>query len=198
MKRRRVLVVICHPVAESLVSAAGQRVVAGLRTAGHDVEVIDLYAEGFDPLLGLEGWRAQFSAEPIDPELRSHAEALARAHTLVLVHPTWFGGQPAMLKGWFDRVFTNGVAYDMAPGQRRIKGRLHNIRRIIVVTTYGSGRAMNRLQGEPGRRFVYRGLRSLCHWRCRVQYLALYGLDRIDEPARAAWLTDVEHWMSQR
>lgn len=198
MSRRKVLVVICHPVADSLGAAAGERVVAGLRRAGHEVRVLDLYREGFDPVLDLEGWQAQLEPGRLRADLVPHAEALRWAHTLVLVHPTWFGSQPAMLKGWFDRILTNGVAYSMAPGQRRIKGTLHNIRRIVVVTTYGSGPVMNRLQGEPGRRFVRRGLRSLCHWRCRVQYVALYGLDRISRPAIGAWLEDVEEWMATR
>src|SRR5690606_21899281 len=103
-------------------------------------------------------------------------------------HPTWFGSAPAMLKGWFDRVLTNGVAFERRPGEGRIRSRLRNIRRIVVVTSHGSGRVMNAVQGEPGKRLVHRGLRSMCHPLCRTKWLALYGVDRGDAAARNRWL----------
>lgn len=189
----RVLVVHCHPNPDSLVSAARDRVISGLTTAGHDIEQLDLYAESFDPVLGVDEWVAHGSSkEPFD----RHGELLRWCDTLVFTYPTWFGAQPAMLKGWLDRVWTNGVAYELQPNKASISGRLRNIRRLHVVTTHGSSKLVNSLQGEPGKRVILRGLRALCHPLARGRWHALYGLDTADDRARTKWLADLETTMA--
>jgi putative NADPH-quinone reductase len=194
-----VLVVHCHPVADSLGAAARDRVLAGLARGRHDARVIDLYAEGFQPVLSRTEWEAQrepLSSKPAD--VHRHAEALRWAQALVLVYPTWWGGQPAMLKGWIDRVWVEGVAYTLPPGADRIRPLLRNLRRLVVVTTHGSPKRVNVLQGEPGKRVVLRQLRALCRRRGRGRWIALYGVDQADEARRRAFLDRVEHRLSSR
>jgi putative NADPH-quinone reductase len=83
-----------------------------------------------------------------------------------------------MLKGWFDRVWVTGVVYELPAGKNRITALLHNVKRIVVVTTHGSSKLVNAVQGEPGKRTVTRSLRALCnHW-CRTDWLAMYAVDR--------------------
>ena len=120
----------------------------------------------------------------------TYAFALGATH-LVFVYPTWFGAPPAMLKGWLDRVWVAGVAFDRVPGSNRPRARLMHIRRLSVVTTYGSSRWVNALEGEPGKRLVKRWLRVLCHPLARTRWIALYGLDRADDAARRAFLDRV-------
>ncbi len=188
----RCLVVVCHPREDSLTRAAFERVRQGLTAAGHEVRVIDLDALDFDPrLTAFE--RADHLGDPSSrPDLAEHVEALRWAHRLVLVHPTWFGGQPARLKGWFDRVWMHGVAFTLPEGATRIHANLRNIRRIDVVTTYGSSRFVNFVQGNGGRLIVFRTLRILCHPLCRTSSTALYELDRTTPAQIVSWLDDVE------
>lgn len=186
-----VLVIHCHPVPESLVSAALGRVLDGLDGSGHDVRVTDLYADGFDPVLNADEHRRHLDPGVADDVVR-HAEDLQWCDTLVLVYPTWWSGQPAMLKGWFDRVWANGVAWDLPDGASRIRPRLRNIRRIVVVTTHGSSKLVNALEGESGKRTVTRSLRLMCARRCRTQWVALYGVDTATEEQRAAFLDRVQ------
>jgi NAD(P)H dehydrogenase (quinone) len=190
--KRRVLVVYSHPVEFSLVAAAKDRVLSSLEAKSHEVEFVDLYADDFDPRLSMEGWHGHLNPNGVDPEIAEYAKKLQWCDTLVLVYPTWYGAQPSMLKGWFDRVLTNGVAYHHSPGQAPFRPGLKNIRRIVVVTTHGSSKPMNSLQGEPGKRVVLRGLRSLCSPLCRSSWLALYKVDRCDHATRTQWLTKVE------
>jgi putative NADPH-quinone reductase len=117
---------------------------------------------------------------------------LKAADGLVFVYPTWFGGPPAMLKGWLDRVWVERVAFTKVAGSNRPRARLHNIRRLVVVTTYGSSRWVNAVEGEPGKRLVRRWLRVLCHPLARSRWVALYGIDTADEPARVAFLDHVD------
>ena len=135
----RALVVYCHPLEDSFIAAARDRVLAGLDAGGAEVRFTDLYTEGFDP-----GFTASDHARHLDPgtdpSLTAKADDLQWCHTLVLVYPTWWSGQPAMLKGWIDRVWVNGVAWNLPPGANRLKPGLHNVRRLVAVTTHGSPR----------------------------------------------------------
>ncbi len=198
MKRRpsTALVVYCHPDPDSFSAHLRDRTLAGLRAAGYEIDLIDLYGEGFEPTLRRDEWSAHRTTE-ISADVADHCRRLASADALVLVYPTWWSGQPAMLKGWFDRVWVDGVAYDLAPGARRITSRLRKIRSITVVTTHGSARYLNIIEGQSGRRFVGRQLRALCSWRMRVHWVALYDIDRATAADRTAFAADVERRLAR-
>ncbi len=187
----RALVVYCHPNAESFVAAVRDRVLAGLSVGGAEVRLTDLYADGFDPGFTATE-RANHRQPGIDPTLAASADDLAWCDTLVLVYPTWWSGQPAMLKGWIDRVWVNGVAWSLPDGANRIRPGLRNIRRIVAVTTHGSPKWINMVEGESGKRTVSRSLRAMCHPLARTTWLAMYGIDTADESARVAFLDRVE------
>ncbi len=186
---RRFLIVRAHPIADSFVNAAGDRAVAALEATGHDVKQIDLYVDEFDPTVSLDEWRGRRGG--IAQDIAHYADDLRWATDLVFVYPTWFGSHPAMLKGWFDRVWVEGVAYRLVPRARAAKGTLRNIRGIWSVTSHGSSRAMNIVQGEPGKHFVSRGLRPLCSRRCRVRWVAFYGNDTASPQDREQFLSRV-------
>lgn len=182
---------VAHPVRESLVQAAAEEAIQARRKSGSEIKVIDLYVENFDPRMPLEAWRAKADADFVERAHRDHVAALRWATSLVLVYPTWFGGQPAMLKGWLDQVWAIGVAYELPPNRSRIRARLRNIREIVVITSHGSKKHMNMLQGEPGKRLVFRGLRVLCHPLCRVRWVAFYGNDSAGTHDRTSFLARV-------
>lgn len=183
-------VVYCHPLAEPFISAARDRALAGL--ASDEVRVTDLYAEGFRPELSAWERTHHLDAPEAKPEIAEYAANLRWCDTLVFVYPTWWSGQPGMLKGWIDRVMVAGVAYELPPGANRIRPLLRNIRRLVVVTSHGSSKWINVLQGEGGKRVVSRALRMLCSRRARTTWIALYGIDRATDSDRARFLDRVE------
>lgn len=190
----KVLVIHSHPLDGSFISACRDRLLAGLDAAGHDVRLHDLYAEGFQPELSAQERTNQFASPDTKPGIAVHAADLQWCEALVLVYPTWWSSQPAMLKGWIDRVWVPGVAYDLPEGANRIKPRLHNIRRIAAVTTHGSSKWINTVQGEPGKRILTRSIRLLCSPRTRTSWVALYGIDTADDRSRARFLDRVERF----
>jgi putative NADPH-quinone reductase len=192
----RVLVVHCHPDPDSLVAAARDRVLAGLASGGHDVRLTDLYAEGFDPRFDAAD-RRDHLRPGTHPSLARHADDLRWCEALVLVYPTWWSGQPAMLKGWIDRVWACGVAWDLPSGRNRLRPLLRNVRRIVAVTTHGSSKLVNAVEGEVGKRTVTRALRLLCHPRCRTTWIALYRVDTAPERDRVAFLDSVERRLAR-
>ncbi len=191
----KVLVVYCHPVEGSFTSALRDRVLAGLHAGGHETRLTDLYADGFRP--ELSAWELANHLAPPEqkPEIGPYATDLMWCDALVLVYPTWWSGQPGMLKGWIDRVWVAGVAYDLPEGANRIRPQLKNVRRIVTVTTHGSSKFVNALQGEGGKRVVNRSLRVLCNTFARTTWVALYGIDRCSAEQREAFLAKAERTM---
>ena len=187
----RVLVVHAHPSPESFVSHLRDAALGELAAAGHEVRHRDLWAEGFDPVFTADE-RLTHTGELAPklgrhPELASHVADLQWCEALVLVYPTWWSGQPAVLKGWFDRILMNGVAWRLPEGANRIQPLLGNVRRLVVVTTHGSPKWVNALQGEPGKRTAMRSVRPMFTLRCRASWVAMYGLDRASVRRRAAF-----------
>ena len=177
----RALVIVAHPSPESFVSFLGSEVVAELQNSGHEIRHHDLWAEEFIPVF--TAYERLNHVGDVEeklknlPELRQHVEDLQWCDALVLVYPTWWSGQPAMLKGWFDRVLMNGVAWVLPDGAARIRPLLTNVRRLVVVTTHGSSKFVNALEGESGKRTVFRSVRLMLHRRVRCEWIAMYGVD---------------------
>jgi NAD(P)H dehydrogenase (quinone) len=197
----RALVVYCHPTHDSFTGAALQRVLAGLAVGGHESRVLDLYAMDFRPELSRDERLVHSIDHRQQPDLRidiaEHVQALAWAQALVLVYPTWWAGQPAMLKGWFDRVLVNGVAWRRPDPSGRLRPMLTDIGRLVVVTSHGSTKWVNMLEGEGGKRVVSRSVRPLCGLRCRTQWIAMYDIDRAPADARQRFLARVEQQIAR-
>ena len=185
------LVVHAHPSPDSYSAHLRDRVLAGLREANAEHTVIDLHAEGFDPVMSLHEWSLHRADAAHKDWLGHHAIALAEASAIVWVYPTWWSGPPAILKGWVDRIWTNGVAYVHTDTGLQ-PGPLRHVRRMDVVTTHGSSRWVNLIEGEVGRKMIRRGLRGLCHPLCRTRWIALYDVDRAPRKRLEAFADRVE------
>lgn len=84
-----------------------------------------------------------------------HVEALQWAEGLILVYPTWWYSQPAILKGWIDRVWRPGIAFTLRDEGRRLRPALANIHLIGVITSFGSPWWFwTFLMGAPGRKII--------------------------------------------
>jgi NAD(P)H dehydrogenase (quinone) len=109
-----VLILFAHPRRASFTGELADAFCAGLQRAGHAVEFADLYQEGFDPLLDGPQFDLETALDPagVRPAaVRAEQDRLQRAEALVFIYPFWWSDVPAILKGWFDRVWTYGFAY---------------------------------------------------------------------------------------
>lgn len=113
-----VLTVLDHPDPGSFSAAVAQRFMDGAEAAGHSVELADLNAEGFDPRWSMADIEAGNQAiAPAD--VGKEQERIARADAICLVFPLFWWGMPAMTKGWVDRVWSWGWAYDQLDNPER-------------------------------------------------------------------------------
>jgi putative NADPH-quinone reductase len=184
----RAYVVYCHPDPGSFTAAMRDRTVTALKATGHEVRVADLYADDFDPAMSRQE-RLEHRAPPEPPQdIARYCDNLRWCDTLVFVYPTWWSGQPAMLTGWFDRVLRSGLAWELPEGARRIEARLTSVRRVVTITTHGSPKLLNVLEGESGRRVIGRAVRALCNRFARTTWLAMYNIDHATQEDREAFL----------
>lgn len=234
----RVLTVIANPNPQSLCHALLERFTAGLRAAGHECDVVDLYAIRFDPVFRVPDFasyvhesmpadvlesmdlraRARASAGgPIrralvslvlrgksPPEIariihdhrpadaRAQWDKVARAQGLAFIAPVIWLGFPAILKGWFERVFAYGDAYALnAEGWAgRVRGRVPLLRHqkaLVMSTTLFSEADYKAALAAPMEQIIddwglrYPGVK-------RVEHVYFYGATIADEPTRRAWL----------
>lgn len=186
----RVLVVHAHPLPASLVSAAHVRAVEALRAGGHVVDDLDLYAEDFDPVLSAEQMRSYVDINLNAREVETYVERLRAAEALVLVFPVWFDGLPAILQGYFQRVFLPGVS-TIIDEHGLFHPNLRNLKRMAAVCAYGENRGDVAKKQDPPRRFVRDNIGALIDPAGPFEYLAFYGVDSSTPPRRAAFLRRV-------
>lgn len=181
---KRALVLFAHPCEDSFSASLHRTVRDRLAARGWDVDDCDLYAEGFDPVLSAAERRGYHDTTTNTSPVADHVARLRAAQALVLVHPVWNYGFPAILKGYFDRVFLPGVSFRLENG--KVAPALGHIKRVASVTTYGGSYWRTMLMGDPPRKIVMRTLRGLT-WPAPVSYLALYDMNRTTEPGRKAF-----------
>lgn len=179
----RCLIVTAHPLPRSLTARLATTVEAAALAKGWTVTRRDL-CDGFDPVLGAEE-RAGYYATPV-ATLESEKRELAEAQVLVLVFPTWWFGFPAILKGWFDRVWTPGVAFDHAPGYGPMIPRLHGLQEVLAVTTMGAPRWVDWLVlRQPVKRVLRWAILKPCAPKARLTWRALHSAEQVAEPRLA-------------
>ena len=199
-----VLIVYAHPEPTSFTAALKDAALRSLSAAGHDVEVSDLYGEGFNPVAGrldfiaaADPARFHYQSEQLHasqsggfaPDLVREQQRLTRADFIVFAFPLWWGGVPAIVKGWFDRVCAYGVAY--ADGKRFEEGYFVGRRAMLAITTGGTTERFS-----PGG--SYGPIQDVLYpvRRCMLEYLGLevmdpfvaYAAPRVEAAKRAEYL----------
>ena len=188
----RALVVYCHPIEGSFCSALRDAAVSGLRKAGHSVDIIDLAADSFNPVMHEDEWLSYTTMNPVfSPDVEKYVELVKNAEVMVFVYPTWWSSVPAQLKGWAERVFMPTVAFKMN-SKNQVRPALGNLRRIVTVTTFGSPWVYVKAMNDNGSRMLSRSLRLSCVHRVRFLRLAHYQMDRSTPESRTAFLAQVE------
>ncbi len=104
----QVLVILAHPNPGSFNHAIAGKVVDVLQRKGYQVIFHDLHAEQFEPRITYEEIP---KGALLDKNLERHCNDLINADGIIFIHPNWWGQPPAIMKGWIDRVFRPGIAY---------------------------------------------------------------------------------------
>lgn len=193
----RYQIIVCRPLRDSYAHALAGAAAQALAARGHSVEVVDLYDEGFEPALTARERQSYFQPPYDTASVAPYVERLRRAEAIVFCFPQWWYSMPAMLKGYIERVWGPGIAFEHLAGGG-IRPLLTHIRVFGVITTYGSPWWVTRLwAGDPGRALMMRTLKPLCGARVQSFYLARYDMDRSTAASRAAFLDRVRTYVAR-
>ncbi len=118
----KILIIFAHPNQKSFCGALKDSFIDGVKSNNHSVDVIDLYKDKFNPV--------SFGDNEISPEVKNYQQLIKNSNYLVFIYPIWWFRAPAILEGWFDRVFTVGFAFDFK--------KVMPCDKAIIVNTYGS------------------------------------------------------------
>ncbi|CAN7380833.1 NAD(P)H-dependent oxidoreductase [Rhizobium rhizogenes] len=191
----RVLVLHSHPVEESYGAVLHRQTIESLKAAGHEVDDCNLYAEGFDPVLSRHD-RMIYHDYPENTEtVKPYVERLEHAEALVIVTPVWNFGFPAILKGYFDRVWLPGVSFELVNG--KVASKLRHIRKLGAVMTYGADPFRAFVAGNPPKKIVKRVLRAQIKPFAPVIFLAHYDMNRSTDETRKRFLGKVKQEMER-
>jgi NAD(P)H dehydrogenase (quinone) len=173
----RVLVIFAHPLEDSYAAGLRDAVVETLTAGGHVVDLCDLYQEAFDPVMSARERRVYRDTSNNLETVSEHVRRLRQAEGVVFVFPSWWYGMPAILKGYLDRVWLPGVAFEFGP--QAIRPLLRGIRLFGVVTTTGAPEWFTRVyMGNPSRKVLMRGLARLMVTPGAERFwLAFYGME---------------------
>lgn len=172
------LVVLAHPLSDSLCTHLAHEAIDALRARGATVDVLDLYAEDFQPALTAAERRLHYKTPEPGPEIVALQQRLAAADMLVLVFPTWWFSLPAILKGWFDRVWAPKFAFEHGTP---IKPLLTGLKSCLVVTTLGSPWWIDAIvMRQPVKRVLKTGLVFACAPQARFDMLSFHQAETAD------------------
>lgn len=156
----KLLAIKAHPSSESLNHTLLEAVKRGAKQGKHKLQVVDLYAEKFNPVLS----QAELKGK-MDPKVKKYQQMLREADWVIFVYPIWWFRAPAILEGWFDKVFTVHFAfkYKKITKKMGIPIGLLPVKKAVVVETYGSpGWALRSLYFDLPWRRMKRGLLKFC------------------------------------
>lgn len=188
----RILVVWAHPLADSYSAALKDRAVTALEASGHQIDLLDLYAEEFDPVLSAQERIDYHEIGPNQANVESYVAQLRAAEGLLLIFPTWSFGFPAILTGWLQRVWVPGVAFGLREEGGPIIPGILGIRRVAAITTTGSPWWYVKAVGNPARKVLKRGHRVMFAKRARTRWLDLNNMNKDSPRKRARFLAKVE------
>lgn len=200
----QVLILYAHPEPTSFCGAMRDVAVEALASAGHQVTVSDLYAEGFNPVAGRHDFltvadpdRFHYQTEQAHaaandgfcPELKREQARFVAADLVILIFPLWWSGPPAIVKGWFDRVMAFGFAY--RDGTRFSTGLFPEKAGMIAVSTGGTPERFSEGDAYGPIESVLMPLQKLWFGYLAMKALpifAAYATPRVDAAARIAYL----------
>ncbi|MDE5052712.1 NAD(P)H-dependent oxidoreductase [Niallia taxi] len=180
------LVVYAHPNPESFNHAILETVVQSLQGKGHVVTVRDLYAIGLDPVLKFDG-KGEVSQEVITEQ-----EFISKADAVTFIYPIWWTGMPAILKGYIDRVYSYGFAY-----QYNAEGGIDKLlsgKKGLIINTHGTpkeiydsiGMTEALIKTSTTGVFEFCGIESVGH-------LTFGSVPSVDDTARKEMLEEIKN-----
>ncbi len=184
-------IIIDHPWSGSFNYAVLEAFQAGLQTSHHQIDILDLNQDAFNPIFSEEELAVYTKGRSLDPQVKGYQERLMAADFLVLIFPIWWNVMPARLKGWMDKVLLPGFAFTE---EEPPKPLLTHMQGAVVLTTTATPDKLHR-----------ETYHEALHWVLCEGTLAFCGIEPVtwlnfgetgiaEREKHEAWLTSVQRF----
>ena len=188
----RVVIVFNHPNERSFGNAILGAVTNGLKCGNHDVDLMHLDNDGFNPVMSKADLKAFVEHKPVDPQVIDYNERLEKADHLIFIFPIWWDLMPAMTKGFVDRVLTPGVVYDHHPRGFGLIPLLKNLKGVTVITTMNKPKIMySLLIGNLIKKAMIKSVFKTMGYK-NLKWISYNMVKSVSQEKRVKWLTDIE------
>lgn len=188
----RTVIVFNHPYEGSFCNAILNAVTKGLQNANHEIDIMHLDNDGFNPVMSKEDLKAFVAHQPVDPQVIDYNERLKQADHLVFIFPIWWDIMPAITKGFIDRVLFPGVVYEHHPRGFGLVPLLKNLKSITIITTMNKPKIMYALLiGNLIRKVMLRSVFKTMGYK-NLNWISYTFVKSVSQEKRVKWLTDLE------
>ena len=193
----RTIIVFNHPYEGSYCNAILNTVTKGLQRANHEIDLMHLDKDGFNPVMSQADLEAFVKHQPIDPQVIDYNERLKEADHLIFIFPIWWDIMPAATKGFIDRVLFPGVVYDHHPRGFGLVPLLKNLKSITVITTMNKPQIMySLLIGNLIRKVLLKSVFKTMGYR-NLSWISFTSVKSVSQEKRVRWLDKLENRFSK-
>ncbi|HTH30624.1 MAG TPA: NAD(P)H-dependent oxidoreductase, partial [Lacibacter sp.] len=163
----------------------------------HEVDLMHLDNDGFNPAMSLSDLKAFVEHKPIDPQVIEYSERLKKADHVIFIFPIWWDIMPASTKGFIDRVLSPGVVYDHHPRGFGLVPLLKNLRSITVITTMNKPKIIySLLIGNLIRKVMLRSVFKTMGYK-HLNWISFTSVKAVSQEKRVKWLNNLEYSFSK-
>lgn len=193
----RVVIVFNHPYEGSYGNALLSAAIRGLEKANHEVDLMHLDHDRFNPVMSGTDLKAFVARQPVDPQVIDYTRRLEKADHLVFIFPIWWDLMPAMTKGFIDRVLCPGVVYDHHPRGFGLVPLLKSLKSVTIITTMNKPRLMySLLIGNLIRKAMLRSVFKTMGYK-NLSWISFTSVKSVSRQKRENWLTSLESRFSK-
>jgi putative NADPH-quinone reductase len=193
----RTVIVFNHPNDGSYCNAILNVVTQGLQKANHEIDLIHLDNDGFNPVMSKADLKAFVEHKPIDPQVINYSDRLKKADHLIFIFPIWWDLMPAMTKGFVDRVLSPGVVYNHHPRGFGLQPLLNNLKSVTMITTMNKPKIMYSLViGNLIKKAMIKSVFKTMGYK-NLNWISFASVKSVSHNKRVKWLTDLEKRFSK-
>ena len=191
----KVMVIYAHPWDGSFNHQILEATLSSLKKNGHEADLLDLYKDKFDPILDEKALSLYQEGGYVDPKVEDYQKRIKDADYLIFIFPIWWVSMPAILKGFFDKVFLKKFAFD-TPGKMPV-GLIKHIKGAGVFTTMSSPNIYYNLMYKRGiMQNLIKGTLKFSGIK-NVKWISCGTIDSLDSKRADKWLKRVSHFISK-
>lgn len=188
----KVVIVFNHPYEGSFGNAILNSVTKGLKDANHEIDLMHLDNDGFNPVMSKADLKAFVDHKPVDSQVIDYNERLEKADHLIFIFPIWWDLMPALTKGFIDRVLTPGVVYDHHPRGFGLLPLLKNLKGVTVITTMNKPKIMySLLIGNLIKKAMIKSVFKTMGYK-NLKWISYNMVKSVSQEKRVKWLTAIE------